>query len=97
MERAKIAEIRDRLSHYLRRVREGESVEILDRDEPVARIVPIRPAAQQSEPWLQRLQRAGVARAGPMQGVPAILNRRPRKGAEAGVLQALLEERARGR
>lgn len=42
MKQARIAELKARLSEYLRAVRRGESVTVLDRDTPVARIVPIR-------------------------------------------------------
>jgi prevent-host-death family protein len=97
MERAKISEVRDRLSYYLRRVRKGESVEILDREDPVARLVPIRPASQESEAWMERLRRAGIARVGPMKGVQAILDKKPKEGPETGVLRALLDERTSGR
>jgi len=38
----KIAELRNRLSNYLNDVKEGEEILILDRDQPIARIVPIK-------------------------------------------------------
>lgn len=38
-----IAELKANLSSFLRRVRRGESVIVLDRDTPVARIVPLKP------------------------------------------------------
>lgn len=41
MIRVKIAELRDGLSRYLRAVERGDSVEVLRRDRPVARIVPV--------------------------------------------------------
>ncbi len=41
MTRIKIAELRDHLSKILRSVEKGETVEVLDRDRPIARIVPI--------------------------------------------------------
>ncbi len=41
MRSVRIAELRARLSEYLRAVRRGESVTVLDRDTPVARIVPL--------------------------------------------------------
>ena len=43
MKRAGIAELKARLSEYLRAVRRGESVTILDRETPIAKIVPIHP------------------------------------------------------
>jgi len=42
MKQARIAELKARLSEYLRSVRRGETVTILDRDTPIARIVPLR-------------------------------------------------------
>jgi prevent-host-death family protein len=44
MKRVRIADLKARLSEYLRTVRRGETVTVLDRDTPVARIVPIRQA-----------------------------------------------------
>lgn len=41
MKDVKIADLKSRLSHYLREVRAGEIVTVLDRSTPVARIVPI--------------------------------------------------------
>jgi prevent-host-death family protein len=40
MKRVGVAELKARLSEYLRIVRRGEPVTVLDRDTPVARIVP---------------------------------------------------------
>lgn len=42
MKQVRIAELKARLSEYLRAVRRGESIAVLDRDTPVAQIVPIR-------------------------------------------------------
>lgn len=38
----RIAELKARLSEYLRAVRRGETIAVLDRETPVAQIVPIR-------------------------------------------------------
>ena len=40
-----IAELKARLSEYLRAVRRGETILVLDRDTPVAEIVPVRAAS----------------------------------------------------
>lgn len=37
----KVAELKARLSEYLRRVRRGDTVTVCDRDTPIARLVPI--------------------------------------------------------
>jgi len=42
MRQVRIAELKSRLSEYLRAVRRGESICVLDRETPVAQIVPVR-------------------------------------------------------
>ena len=42
MKSVRIAELKSRLSEYLRAVRNGETIAVLDRDTPVAQIVPVR-------------------------------------------------------
>jgi prevent-host-death family protein len=41
MQQVRIADLKARLSEYLRAVRRGETIAVLDRDTPVAQIVPI--------------------------------------------------------
>lgn len=41
MKEAKISEVKNHLSQYLALVRKGETVRVLDRNVPVAQIVPI--------------------------------------------------------
>jgi prevent-host-death family protein len=41
MTRVKIAELKDRLSFYLRAVEAGDEVEVTDRNRPIATIVPV--------------------------------------------------------
>jgi prevent-host-death family protein len=45
MKRVRIAELKAKLSEHLRYVREGHEVTVMDRDSPVARIVPVHAAA----------------------------------------------------
>jgi antitoxin (DNA-binding transcriptional repressor) of toxin-antitoxin stability system len=40
MKQVRIAELKARLSAYLRTVRQGETIAVLDRDTPIAQIVP---------------------------------------------------------
>ncbi|MEZ4416144.1 MAG: type II toxin-antitoxin system prevent-host-death family antitoxin [Gemmatimonadota bacterium] len=58
-EQAGIAELKARLSHYLRRVRGGRSITVVARDRPVARLVPYE-------------QRPGLAIREPLPGAPAL-------------------------
>ena len=42
MKQVRIAELKAKLSEYLRDVRRGETISVLDRETPVAQIVPVR-------------------------------------------------------
>ncbi|TDJ25059.1 MAG: type II toxin-antitoxin system prevent-host-death family antitoxin [Gammaproteobacteria bacterium] len=61
METATISEVKNRLSAYLRKVKAGQTVLILDRDEPVAMITAVdaqdRPADR-----LAKLEKQGLLR-----------------------------------
>ena len=100
MEKANIAELKNKLSSYLEKVKRGETVLVMDREKPVARIVPVESPARmgegEAEAWLKRLEREGVVRTGARKGVPAIWKTVPPGKRPVGAVQALLEER-RGR
>jgi len=95
---ARISELKNRLSHYLGRVRRGETVLVLDRDRVIARIEPAGrdPSDQGTDAdWLDDLEHRGVLRRarGPLPR--DWLSRRP--VVQADVVGALLEEREEGR
>jgi prevent-host-death family protein len=48
MKQVRIAALKARLSEHLRAVRRGETIAVLDRDTPVARIVPVHEPASLS-------------------------------------------------
>jgi prevent-host-death family protein len=52
MQKVRIADLKARLSEYLRAVKRGETIAVLDRDTPVAQIVPVhnRPALRVRRP-----------------------------------------------
>jgi len=62
MIRASVSETKNRLSHFIRLVRGGEQVEIMDRDTPVARIVHVAksPGAAKEATWMTEAQRLGL-------------------------------------
>ena len=63
MKRATISEAKNQLSALIRRVRRGEEVLILDRDVPVARLVPVVSMTRGDESrLLAELERRGVIR-----------------------------------
>jgi len=97
MKEAKIAEVKNHLSRYLALVRKGEVVRILDRNIPVAQIVPINDATGGrvvGAEALAEMERKGLIRRGTERLDPEILNGNP-PGKPCGVLAALLEERKR--
>jgi prevent-host-death family protein len=99
MKRVRISELRDHLSRYLDEVRAGGRIVVLDRERPVAEIIPVAPATRAEgldDARLSALERDGlIVRAGGP--VSPDLLRPVSLGKGAKVLQALLEERASGR
>jgi prevent-host-death family protein len=80
MENVNIAALKARLSHFLRRVRRGVVVNVLDRDTPIARIIPYE---ETGDPLPSRA---------PRRRLPDVrLPRASRR--DLGSLDALLEER----
>ena len=93
-----IAELKNRLSHYLRRVQRGESILVCDRDRVIARIERAgvqAPLDEDDAAWLDRLERRGAVRRGTGRLSRKWLARRPR--VKADVVAALLEDREEGR
>ena len=99
MKRATITEAKNQLSALIDRVRHGETVLILDRGRPVARLQPVRSGSEDdADGRLARLERAGVIRrASTTAPVAKILKPLPRLRKPARVVEALLEERRQGR
>ena len=93
-QKANVAQLKAKLSEYLRQVKSGNEVIITERGVPVARLVPLDPDERRATRE-QRLIRAGLlrpaanpnAKLGPLEGDPAI---------GAAVLKALLDERDEG-
>ena len=95
MERATISQLKNNLSAYLRKVRAGETVLVLDRNRPVARIEAVSGPDFEDE-RLAELERQGLIRRPTHPLTPeewdAFL-KEPLPKAKASVLEALLEER----
>ncbi len=95
--RATISEVKNDLSGFLRQVKRGETVLVLERKVPVACIVPPGHAPDSSgvDARAKRLEETGiVVRRGA--GSPLDVLGQP-AGSGAAVLEALLEERREGR
>ena len=92
---ANVAQVKARLSAYLRQVKDGSEVVITERGIPIARLVPLAPDERRATRE-ERLIRSGALRppAGPRRrlGAPKL-----KRGAGRAVLEALLAERDEGR
>jgi prevent-host-death family protein len=100
MKTATLSETKNGLSALLDRVRHGESILIMDRNQPIARLEPVLSVgdAGQDEGRLARLERAGVIRRARRNRLEEIV-RVPPPAPEPGgdIVAAVLEERRSGR
>lgn len=98
MKRATLTETKNNLSALVDQVRHGETILILDRGRPVARLESVLEGDSASEGRLERLERQGFLRRGARRRLRSLLETRPprlRKGSSA--VEELLEERRSGR
>lgn len=93
MKAVNVAELKNRLSHYLRLVRRGEAILVRDREQVIARIEPAGESGEAGSDAerLAMLERRGVLRRARGRLEPALLARRPR--VRVDVVAALLAER----
>lgn len=92
MTRVSVSALKANLSRYLREVRRGGEVEILDRGVPVARLSALSPRGRDADDRRERLIRAGVIRPG-KGNASAVLEAAPIK-LGTSLLEALEDERA---
>jgi prevent-host-death family protein len=100
MKTANVGTLRNNLSKYLDLVRKGETIEILDRKTPIARLTPIAPSMKPGKdgisPWMRQLAKEGKVRLGTGKLPPDFFDTIP-GNKNARVVEALLEERRTGR
>jgi antitoxin (DNA-binding transcriptional repressor) of toxin-antitoxin stability system len=95
VEKATISQLKNRLSAYLKKVRAGRTILIVDRDQPIARLERIE-AGSASDDRISRLEKAGLLRRRKRPLGVAWL-RRKAPASDASVVAALLDERREGR
>ncbi|MDY7030844.1 MAG: type II toxin-antitoxin system Phd/YefM family antitoxin [Thermodesulfobacteriota bacterium] len=99
-----ISEVKNRLSYYLRLVRAGEQIEILDRKTPLARIIHVSQTGNEKNetPWIGEMEHLGIV-APPQKRLfsEELLSKKKlipkRDEVKPAVLEALLKERDTGR
>ena len=94
MKKASVSDLKNQISRYLDYVKQGETVLVLDRRVPVAELKPV--TGKSSSGKLLALERKGIIRLGNGE-VPKKFFKRKLSGKRAMVLEALLEEREKGR
>lgn len=100
MKIASITQTKNQLSALIDAVKNGESVLIMDRDRPVARLEPVLADNTHTDPEgrLARLERAGIIRRSRTNKPSKLLQESPPKAKKgASILRALLAEREEGR
>jgi antitoxin (DNA-binding transcriptional repressor) of toxin-antitoxin stability system len=95
MEKATISQLKNRLSAYLKKVRAGGTILILDRDQPIARLERIEAGGRPAD-RLARLERAGLVRRARSR-LPVAALRAEAPTSRKSVLAALLEDRREDR
>jgi prevent-host-death family protein len=98
MKRATLTDTKNNLSALVDQVQHGETILILDRGRPVARLESVRGDGDDPEGRLARLERQGLLRRASAPLPREILMAKPPRPSEgASVLEALLAERRDGR
>ena len=97
MKKASLTETKNRLSALIDEVKAGETILVLDRGRPVARIEPAV-AGPEAVGRLDRLERKGLVRRAREKAPAELLGKRPpRPNPGASALAELLAERRLGR
>jgi prevent-host-death family protein len=98
MKKTGIADLKNNLSRYIDQVKGGESILVLDRNQPVAQIIPLQTTARSGafdEERVARLERKGLIRRGSGDPKKSLARHKPVK-LRGSVLQDLLDERRSG-
>jgi prevent-host-death family protein len=92
MTKVTVTELKNKLSEYLRLVKQGETIEVIERSVPIARIEAVERSTAGKDRSLERLIRAGMIS-------PALrkprreLLKKPPVSCKGDIVQAVIEER----
>ena len=92
MKKATISQTKNSLSAYLELVKRGETILILERDRPIARLVPVEATQRGDDARLADLERLGIVRRAtrrPSRKLPPPITLRP----GVSLLDALRQDR----
>jgi prevent-host-death family protein len=92
MRQVSVTDLKNQLSRYLRLVKKGETIEVLEHSVPVARIAGVNPAEAGAEGHLERLRRDGIVAPADRQPRPELLEQPPIP-CQGDVVAAVIEGR----
>ncbi len=92
MRQVSVSELKNQLSRYLRLVKRGETIEILERSVPVARLEGVPNGATSGDGHLERLRRDGIVLPAKRRACVELLEESPIP-CRADAVQAVIDER----
>lgn len=92
MRQVSVTELKNKLSQYLRLVKRGETVEVLERSVPIARIYAVDDSLVEGDAHLQRLLRDGIVTPARNKATRSFL-KTPPVPCKVDPVRVLLEER----
>lgn len=93
MKRVSVTDLKNKLSEYLRLVKKGETVEIVERNVPIARIEGVTRARNSRLVDIADLERRGILKRPLEAWDPEFLKNRPPTPCKVDVVKVLIEQR----
>jgi len=93
MKRVSVTDLKNRLSEFLRLVKRGETIEVLERNVPIARIEAVQPTKDWHDAYLEELERRGILRPPQVKPDPDFFKNRPPTPCKVDVVKILIEQR----
>jgi antitoxin (DNA-binding transcriptional repressor) of toxin-antitoxin stability system len=93
MKQVSITDLKNKLSEYLRLVKRGEMVEVLERDVPIARIEAIPRMRYPRDIYIEEMERRGILKPPLRKPDPDFLKKHPPTPCSVDVVKILIEER----
>ena len=93
MKRVSVTDLKNKLSEYLRLVKKGETVEIVERNVPIARIDSVTRSGTSRAVDIEDLVRRGILKRPREKWDPEFLKNRPPTPCSVDVVKILIEQR----
>ena len=93
MKRVSVTDLKNKLSEYLRLVKKGETVEIVERNVPIARIEGLPKSGSVRGIDVKDLERRGILKPPQEEWDPSFLKNRPPTPCSVDVVKILIEQR----